>query len=247
MDAVGDALPGEEHVQERCSFLLEENRSLAKNLVQAQEQERRRLGTELHDELGPWLTALQADAEVLNQLAGNHDPELAASARGVIEDVQQIHAAIRRVLNNLRPLLLVGARLTDSLKELVQHAEHVAGGPAIKLYLADGLDRIGAPIDVATYRIVQESLTNVLKHAAASSASVKLQIHQPPDSGPSLLITVADDGVGMDVDVPIRGYGIAGMRERARALGGTIHIDHGRHGGVCVSARLPLGNTPTAP
>ena len=203
-------------------------------LVTAREEERRRLRRDLHDGVGPALAgslmkleAARAAApdSVLDGLLG----DLADQTRRAIDDV-------RRVASNLRPPALDQLGLVPALE---QDAARLSSNTCSMTVRATGpLPALPAAVEVAIYRIGLEALANVAHHAGASHAALELS-----QVGDDLLLEVRDDGRGMPGERRA-GIGLTSMRERAEELGGRLEVHAAAEGGVCVAARLPLGDEP---
>lgn len=206
-------------------------------LVTAREEERRRLRRDLHDGLGPALggLALQLDAAA-NVLA--HDPVAArALLRELRAAVQDAIGDLRQVVHALRPPALDELGLVPALREQLRRSEH--DGLAVDLVAPEAPPPLPAAVEVAAFRIVQEAVTNVVRHAAARRCRVVLTFDD------ALTITVEDDGVGVDgarrgARAPGGGVGLGSMRERASELGGDLEVGRRAGGGTRVVARLPL-------
>jgi two-component system, NarL family, sensor kinase len=204
-------------------------------LVTAREEERRRLRRDLHDGLGPQLASLTLKLEALqNRVA--HDPVADALLADVTTQMQAAIAEIRRLVYALRPAVLDELGLAAALREVV--AQYNQPGPdrvRITMEGPEALPPLSAAVEVAAYRIAQEALTNVVRHAKARSCVVHLALDQ---AGGALTLEIADDGRGLDRDHG-RGVGLASMRERAEELGGTCHIEPMPGGGTRVRVQLP--------
>ena len=193
-------------------------------LVLAREEERRRLRRDLHDGLGPALAGLTLKLDTARNRLG--DDDLLREMRG---DVQATIVDVRRLVDGLRPVSLDELGLVGSLQRLVDRAP--PDGPAVRLVAADA-DSPAAAVEVAAYRIVQEALTNVLRHAGARECEVSVQ-----GSNGHLVVSVADDGTGT---FPAGdGSGLETMRERAEELGGSLELLPRPGGGTVVRAVLP--------
>ncbi|BAN34775.1 multi-sensor signal transduction histidine kinase [Sulfuricella denitrificans skB26] len=222
--------------------LLRQNRLLTQRLFSLQESERRHLARELHDELGQWLTAIQAEAGAICSNSGaEREPEICAIAQAIGNSATEVQSVIRRILRRLRPALLDELGLTDSLQELaIQWRQH---HPKIvcDMELDGNLGDLSEALNITLYRIVQEALTNIANHAQAHH--VKVWLRRVPDvaSDPEhLLLTVQDDGKGMYSNLPLKGLGMLGMRERVIASGGEFMSQSAPGKGVCIEIRLPL-------
>jgi signal transduction histidine kinase len=195
-------------------------------LVVAREEERRRLRRDLHDGLGPSLAGLTLKLDTARNLLGD-DPLL----REMRADVQATIADVRRIVDGLRPVALDELGLVESLRRLVEGAP--SGGPQVRL-VADDADSPAAAVELAAYRIVQEALTNVLRHSGAGECEVAVQ----GDDG-HLVVRVSDDGRGPDAVDRRTGSGLETMRERAEELGGSLELLDRPGGGTVVVAVLP--------
>jgi len=219
--------------------LLRQNRNLTQQLFKVHEEERKHLARELHDEYGQWLTAIQLNAENINHLLGQQSPNIAASIKAIISNVNQIHQGMRRMLHSLRPALLDELGLADSLRELVaQWQEH---NPNINCLLSmeGALDNLGETLSITIYRLVQEGLTNVTKHAQASHVAITLhRKHDSTANKDSVMLTIEDDGKGIVPSMPTNGFGLPGMRERVLAEGGHFSIDDSCEKGTRLEAHL---------
>ncbi len=228
--------------ERRSQDLLRQNRQLTQRLFSLQESERRHLSRELHDELGQWLTAIQAEAGAIRSNPGaEREPGIYASAQAIGNSATEVQSVIRRILRRLRPALLDQLGLADSLHELAtQWCKH---HPNIVCDLELDGDFGGLPesLNITLYRIVQEALTNIANHAQASHANVWL--HRVPGEAAvpeHLLLTVQDNGKGLDPSLPLKGLGMLGMRERVIASGGEF-MSHSEPGqGVRIEIRLPV-------
>lgn len=198
-------------------------------ILQAQEEERRRLARELHDEIGQSLTL------ALMRIAGARD-EL-GPAEPLVRAEEQVRTSldeIRRMAARLRPGVLdeLGLRpaLTSLASELASH-----GGPRVERAFSD-MGGLTADQELAVYRIAQEAVTNVARHADASVVTLTAG-----GDGRTFRLSVEDDGVGVDPDaLASGGVGVAGMRERAQLVGGTLEIGPRAPSGTLVSLTLPL-------
>lgn len=228
--------------ERRSQDLLRQNRLLTQQLFSLQEAERRNLARELHDELGQWLTAIQGEAgAICSSPIPELGPEIFTSAQAIGKSAAEVQSVIRRILRRLRPALLDQLGLADSLQELAMQWRQHHPKIVCDLELDGNLGDLPEALNITLYRIVQEALTNIANHAQARH--VKVWLRRGPDvaSDPEhMLLTVQDDGKGMDPSLPLNGLGILGMRERVIASGGEF-MSHSAPGqGVCIEIRLPL-------
>jgi len=220
--------------------LLLQNRKLTRNLFAAQEEERRRIAVELHDELGQWFTAIQAESQAIINIAV-HEPGIHTSAIAISASASAVHEVIRGMLRHLRPTLLDELGLADSLRELQRqwcksHPEIIC-----ELKLDCFLDGLGEEFNLTIYRLIQEALNNVSSHVVASRVTINMVQEFDKGSGSNiLLLKVEDDGAGFDSGQVRAGIGLVGMRERVIAVGGEFIIESSPGLGTKIMARLPL-------
>ncbi|HJE25717.1 MAG TPA: PAS domain-containing protein [Methylorubrum populi] len=215
----------------------EQLRKLAEFEQRAREQERARIARELHDELGQTLTAIKMD---LVWMKDRLDEPALVSARieRLIALADRSVVDLRRIATELRPLILDELGLRAAIEWLTQSMAERCGLP-ITLVFDEGAT-YDPDVSTAAFRIVQEALTNVLRHGAATGVAVRAR-----NAGDALLIEVSDNGRGIDRSASTRGrLGLAGMRERARLLGGSVAIDGEAGAGTTVRVRLPLAGRP---
>jgi signal transduction histidine kinase len=200
-------------------------------LITAREEERRRLRRDLHDGLGPQLASLTLTLAAARELL-RHDVDAADRLlQELAGHTQAAIADIRRVVYDLRPPALDDLGLVLALRE--QAAHYRQAGLQIMIDAPDHLPALPAAVEVAAYRIVQEALTNVVRHAQARACTVCLTL------GDALIVTIRDDGVGLPPGGRA-GVGLTSMRERTAELGGTCQIESVPGQGARIHARLPL-------
>ena len=205
-------------------------------LVLAREEERRRLRNDLHDGLGPQLAGLTLKIQTARLRLGR-DPLADTLLTELIGQTQAAVADIRRVVYDLRPPSLDELGLLSALREgAAQLDAQEPGGIHIHIDTPASLPPLPAAIEVATYRIAQEALTNVITHARARVCTLRLAVDEPAGM---LLLEVQDDGHGIAPDHRT-GVGLLSMRERTTELGGTLTIEQVATGGTRVRALLPL-------
>ncbi|MBA2690959.1 MAG: sensor histidine kinase [Rubrobacter sp.] len=167
-----------------------------------------------------------------------HDPESVAALLAELKaETQEAIADVRRVVHNLRPPALDQLGLVRALEEWTHRRP---GGTRVSLDAPDDLPPLPAAVEVAAYRIVQEALTNVARHAEARNCVVRLALDGTSET---LLVEVSDDGRGIG-EVRGQGVGLSSMRERAEELGGGFEVEALSGGGTRVHARLPLRLEP---
>jgi two-component system NarL family sensor kinase len=210
-------------------------------LVRAREEERRRLLHDLHDGVGPRLAAIGIGMQAARDVLDTDPPAAARLLERLDAETQGAIQEIRRVAYDLRPFALDQFGLVTAVTEYAATLTDRIGGErdqgpgrlTVAVNAPDPLPPLPAPVEVAAYRIVCEALTNVARHAEASTALVDLCI------GRDLVIEVVDDGVGLAGCRPV-GVGLTSMRERAAELGGHCVVESPAGGGTRVAATLPL-------
>ncbi|WP_027072002.1 ATP-binding protein [Luteimonas sp. J29] len=219
--------------------LREELQTVAQRLLTVQEDERRTLSRELHDDIGQSITAIKLAATSLTDPSLGDDP---ATRREILDEViaiadQTVHK-LRDLSLLLRPPQLDSLGLEPALRGQVALLTRNSR-LRIDLDVATGGERLPAEVELACFRIAQEALTNVVRHAAATAARVEVAL-EGQGAERTLLLRVTDDGRGID---PSRGNGLGmlTMRERAAQLGGSVAVSARPGGGTEVVARLPAG------
>jgi signal transduction histidine kinase len=214
-------------------------RLLNRRLENAKEEERRHLARELHDEFGQSLTAIK----LMLKLAERHSPDVASKLASATDVVDELIRRVRQLSLDLSPPLLQEVGLVAAIRAYVETLAGL-GDLAIDLDLAvEG--RFPSELETTIFRVVQESITNALRHAHATRLRVVLH-----DLDGELFVSVADDGSGYDLDEALQSaargehFGVVGMRERVRGLGGSFAVDSGPGQGTAVSATFPVAASP---
>jgi two-component system sensor histidine kinase UhpB len=212
-----------------------ENRRLVERLVQVQDEERRDIARDLHDEIGPFLFAIRAGLGALARRLDGARRDDCARIDGQIAALQQVN---RRILGRLRPAALDEMGLAGALEALAHGWRELRPDVALDLRCTAA----DAPLDETTaltaYRIAQEGLTNVFRHSGATRVDVTVET-VGRDGRRELRIAVRDDGAGLDAGAP-RGIGLRGMGERVAALGGRLTLASAAPQGALLEAHLPL-------
>lgn len=211
-------------------------RQLSRRLLSIQEQERVRIAREVHDELGQALTAMKID---LQQLAREHAP-LAAPLGTIARTIDDTVDLVRRIAADLRPAILDDLGVTAALEQQLRRVRE-STGIRTTLVVSDE-PQLDMLTGVTLYRIAQEGLANVVRHAQASEVEVSLEVREA-----AVVLEIRDNGAGITAEqiADRRSLGLLGMRERAELLGGSVEIA-GRAGeGTVLTATLPLGKDGT--
>jgi len=213
----------------------EQLRTLTAGLVEAQEEERRRVSQELHDDISQRLTALAIQLEVLHQAPGISPEELHGKLGELQKQMEALSEDLRRTAHNLHPFMLTQLGLGPALRS---YCEEFSGIRKFKVrFTARALPEIIPPgVALCVYRVVQEALGNVAKHAGAKRAVVSIS-----GIDDVLHLAIRDDGHGFDLDqAKGKGLGLISMEERVRHLGGTFSISVKPGDGACIEIRIPL-------
>ncbi len=221
-------------LEHRARAAEKQLRELSQKLVQAQEAERKRLSLELHDQVGQMLTALRMEIANLGRISPD-DPALfrehLSQAKQMAEGAMK---TVRDLAMGLRPSMLDDLGLGPAIEWQSREFSRVSGIP-VDVSIEGRLTRLTDEQKTGLFRVVQESLTNVLRHARAKRVSVTLK-----ESSDRLVLLVSDDGRGIDPGRPRRGLGLLGMEERVRELGGAFSVHSAPGGGTTVRAEIPL-------
>jgi signal transduction histidine kinase len=246
LEKANEAIKERNHAAREIAQAREQLRTLSHSLVRLQEEERAAIARELHDEIGQALsyqilnlTVLQRDA----QTAGSTN--VAARATEALRIAETLLDSMHRLVLRLRPSVLDHLGLLPALQQLID----ARSDPALKL----SLETVGLPtharftpeIETALYRVVQEALTNVTRHASARRVDILLE--RPPDAtrGDRLILLIEDDGIGFDPETAMRSsrLGLLGMRERIEALGGTLTLESSCGQGTTILVEIPYAQT----
>ncbi len=214
----------------------EQLRGLSAHLEEVREKERSEIARMLHDELGQALTGLRIDTLQLGQKLRSVNPELAESTDSMVTLIDYLNNKTRQLVSNLRPGMLDDLGLVPALEWYVDHFMQRTG---IHSVFSANTQEKDLPDETATgiYRICQEALTNVYRHAAASRVEVELTVGDG-----QIALEIRDNGIAIDLKRinTQNSFGILGMRERARALGGTLTVDRAKPSGTTVRVQVPI-------
>jgi len=219
----------------------EELRALAARLESVREEERTRIARELHDELGQALTGLKLDLAWMERRLNRQQSELVDRCANLLGRLDDVMIAVRRIVTELRPSVLDQLGLADAIEWQAQDFA-ARTGLALELDIRCESPSPSGAVASAVFRMLQEALTNVAKHANATQVKVALNVEPF-----SLSLDISDNGRGITRD-ELRGshsLGLLGLRERAIALGGSVNVFRDASAGTTVALRLPLLTTST--
>lgn len=207
-------------------------------IVAAREEERRRLRRDLHDGLGPTLAAVGLKVDLARERAASDTAGLGPLLDEIRGDIRSVISDVRRLARELRPPTLDSLGLAGAIG---QQAAALSGGsgPSIVVEVDEPLPVLPAAVEVVAYRIAIEAMTNAVRHAQATSCTVRIAVDRD-----GLVVEVTDDGVGINPDAPA-GVGLHSIDERAAEVGGEVDLDARPGGGTIVRARLPLTDDDT--
>jgi PAS domain S-box-containing protein len=235
---IGIDITERQHTEEALRQSLLQLRELSDHQESIQDAERRRIALDIHDDLGQSLMALKIDVSLLHARTGEKHARLRRHTRRALATIDAGIAAVRAIINDLYPSTLE-LGLVPAVEWLVRRM-NTLGGSRYHLRLADpdtgeGLDRRQT---AALFRVIQESLSNSLRHANATSVEVALG-----QCAQQVVVRISDNGIGMQPgdDGKRAAFGLKSMRERIHALGGALHIDSRPGQGTTLEIRLPFG------
>lgn len=210
---------------------IRNNHRLTQQIIHLQEEERKKLARDLHDEIGQYLTAVHVDASAL--VAAKKLSVARESAQAIAQITRQMMVTIQDILARLRPRVLDELGLSLALAELIHHWHDRNRGIMVVNAISNHLSQHDESVSVTIYRILQECLTNISKHAAATRVTIEVT-----ESEQGLYLLVEDDGRGFDTSVQSRGYGLAGMQERVEGLMGSMSITSAPGQGTRIEVRF---------
>jgi two-component system, NarL family, sensor histidine kinase UhpB len=236
----GRQLQARQLAEARLAGVLSENRKLAQEYLRVQEFERKYMARELHDELGQYLNAIKLDAVAINESRGG-DAQMAVTASlSIIRSIDHVHAAVSDMIRRLRPVGLDELGLAAAIENCVDHWRQRLPDTRFSLTIRGDLHSLHESLTLTLYRLIQEGLTNIYKHAAAGQVDIVVERRESARiSADQLILSVIDDGRGMDPRAPTSGFGLSGMRERVEMAGGTFLLESEPGRGTSFTATLP--------
>lgn len=220
--------------QEALERSYNELRDMSGVMNEVREAERTRIARELHDELAQWLTAIRMDISWLSARLPHEQPHLLQRTDKMKQLVDTTVTAVRRIASDLRPVMLDDLGLMPSIEHLL-HGFSERAHIAVSLDLRAGEFEFHDPLATSVYRMVQEALTNVARHARATEVALTMTL----DEAGTLLVRIRDNGKGLAPDPAHKSYGILGIKERAQTLGGRAEIFSPPEGGTTVEIFIP--------
>jgi signal transduction histidine kinase len=210
------------------NLLMKQNHALLQRILEIQETERKRIAQDLHDDLGQYLNAIKAQAASL-LLDNTSSSDTRSTAQRIAQTAEYSYQAARQMMHSLRPVALDELGLAAALEHLVEtwaSTQLLSNNLThYRISINGDIDGLDEQTNIAIFRIVQESLTNIAKHAKANVATISIHY-----SGNHLALRIKDDGVGLSIGEHTGGYGLIGIAERAEALGGKLTINSSNKG-----------------
>jgi signal transduction histidine kinase len=224
----------------RLAVALADNQRLAQQYLDKQEHERKALARDLHDELGQTLNAIKLDAMAMREVIPRAEDAARTAAAAMIENIDRVYAVVAGLIRRLRPVAFDELGVAAALEHCVGDWRQRLPSTRIHLGLECDLSSLDAERALALFRLVQESLTNIARHAQARRVDIRIAAVRAGETSECIEATIADDGRGADLGVPKSGLGLIGMRERAAAFGGALVLSSAPGAGFKVRATLPV-------
>lgn len=222
------------HMTEVLDKTRRENRALTQHSLEIQEEERQRLAQELHDELGQSLTAIK----VMAVSATCAKVDVKQVTRSIIDICDHLTAVVRSMMHQLHPLILTELGLKAALEDMVHHWSKIDPALSLSIHCADRVDHLEKKLSIQIFRVIQECLTNIIRHADAQQVSIDLDI--AGKQGEMLQLQITDDGRGCNLEQINSGFGLLGMQERIKSLNGEFSVRSRPLQGMSVTALIPL-------
>ncbi|MBS3963724.1 MAG: HAMP domain-containing protein [Methylomonas sp.] len=211
-----------------------ENRALTQNSLVIQEDERQRLSQELHDEFGQSLTAIK----VMAVTAGHKQPDNQKITQAIAEICDHLMSVVRSMMQQLHPLVLTELGLKATLEDTVNRWSERNPELELRIACSDEVDMLDKTIVIQVFRVIQECLTNVVRHAGAKQVDIAVSLSG--DNPARLMLRVRDDGRGCDLSTVTQGFGLRGMKERIKSLDGNVSIQSSPGAGMSIEAWVPV-------
>ncbi|MEX0950659.1 MAG: ATP-binding protein [Gammaproteobacteria bacterium] len=230
------------HMAEVLQRSQEENHALTQRSLAIQERERRNLAHELHDELGQSISAIKAVAvSISHQTPAGHD-DIETSSKTIVEISNRMHDVARQMMRRLRPVVLDELGLLAALQEMVDDWNSRNDEMFCHFSHRGDFRGLGEGLNISVYRMIQESLTNIVRHADAENVDIKIE-RAVSNEQDNLSLHIRDDGLGFDPDKARWGLGLLGMRERTESVGGKFSLAAVPGEGVSININIPLKKT----
>lgn len=221
--------------QKQLNKLYVDNQQLARHVLTVQEEERKSVARELHDDMGQYITAISLEAAALVSESNHKD-----QAKRILSNAKHIHKSVKSIIKRLRPPALDGLGLSEAIEHLIRDFQVLQNKLICHFNTSSYLPPIPEEHAVIGYRLVQEGLTNIAKYAQASEVFINLIYKDLPGKNGQLILEIRDNGIGFDMEQVTTGFGLTGMRERIAIVKGKFQIITSKQHGVLIRAVLPI-------
>jgi len=221
------------HMADVLKTTRQQNQALTQHSLEIQEEERQHLSQELHDEFGQSLTAIK----VMAVTAAHEKSDTQKITASIIDICDHLMTVLRSMMKQLHPLILTELGLKATLDDLLIQWQSRSPDTTFTLQVDEAVDNIDKTIVIQIFRVIQESLTNIIRHANASYVSISLEINSQSDI---LELIIDDNGQGCELNNLNTGFGLQGMTERVKLLNGTFKLQSQPGQGMQVKAKIPL-------
>ncbi len=231
-DAIARAI---NHMTDVLARAEQQNQALTQHSLKIQEEERQRLSQELHDELGQSLTAIK----VMTATATHKQADVPQIMQAITEICDHLMAVVRSMMQQLHPLILTELGLKATLEDLIGHWQDRNPALSVEFVCDDAIDTLDDAVTIQLYRVIQECLTNINRHAAARHVAITLKM----ENLATLSVQIADDGDGCHIDRISSGFGLLSIKERIKSLDGELSIHSSPGEGMTIEISIPIRNT----
>jgi two-component system, NarL family, sensor kinase len=219
--------------------ILQEERSQqqelrTKAIIEAEENERARIARELHDGIGQQLSAVKLNLSNMQSMAGKKDPQQAKILENILEIVDDSVKEVRSVSHSMMPNALLKSGLGTAVREFLNRINN-SGKIKIELEVSGLNERLENTVENILFRVIQESVNNIIKHSRASVVNIQLIRYED-----ELSLMIQDNGVGFDPDKEVEGIGLKNIRSRIEFINGTVHFDSAQGKGTTITVEIPL-------
>ena len=221
------------HMTDVLDSTQQQNQALTQHSLEIQEEERQRLSQELHDEFAQSLTAIK----VMAVAATYKESDTKTITHSITDICDHLMTVLRSMMKQLHPLILTELGLKATLEDLINHWDSRTTAITFNLQVDEAVDSLDKTITIQVFRVIQESLTNIIRHAQATRVSISLSIKVGSNT---LDLLVKDNGQGCDLSTVSTGFGLQGMAERVKLLGGSFELQSQVDKGMQIKAQIPL-------
>jgi len=221
---------------EKLNASQHENRALTQHNLAIQEDERQHLAQELHDELGQSLTAIKVMAVTIARVENSQNTIIKQSTDAIVHVCDHLMSVVRSMMQQLHPLILTELGLKAALDDLISHWQTRHSHTFMTFHCDNNLEFLPETVSIHIFRMVQECLTNIVRHANATEVLIVLTL----DEQDFLALKMTDNGQGCDAQTIKNGFGLLSMRERVRSLNGEFTIETQPQKGMTIRAKIPL-------